>query len=42
MTGRERPVGQQQAEEFPLEEVQWLAEDWQEMKLILPGINDKF
>jgi hypothetical protein len=42
MTGRERPVGQQQAEELPLEEVQWLAEDWQEMKLILPGVNDKF
>ncbi|MBE1446314.1 helicase-associated domain-containing protein [Paenibacillus sp. OAS669] len=25
-----------------MQEVCWLAEDWQEMKMILPGINDKY
>ncbi|WP_282941707.1 helicase-associated domain-containing protein [Paenibacillus sp. RC67] len=25
-----------------MQEVCWLAEDWQEMKIILPGINDKY
>jgi hypothetical protein len=41
MSGRGRlPNGRPEAGEP--DEVQWLAEEWQEMKLILPGINDKF